>query len=158
MAKLPFANSSAAVTPFSTSKLIMNIRNRVHAGLLGGLAGGAVFGILMAMMGMLTVISSMVGIENWVVGLIIHLMISVVIGIGFMLILGGFSLTSNLSAVLWGMLYSVPWWIMGNLIAMPMMSGGDLFSVDGDSLFSLMGHLIYGAVLGFVARRSSSRH
>lgn len=46
------------------------------------MAGGLVFGVLMAMMGMLPVIASMVGPDSAVVGFGIHLVISVLIGWG----------------------------------------------------------------------------
>ena len=45
----------------------MNVRN-ITLGVYGGLAGGVVFGALMAMMGMLPMIGMMVGVPSAVVG------------------------------------------------------------------------------------------
>ena len=78
----------------------MSIKNKLAAGLLGGLSGGLVFGALMGMMGMLTTISSMFGVDSWAVGLVIHLMMSIAIGIGFVLVIGNVAFKSNGATVL----------------------------------------------------------
>lgn len=51
------------------------------------------------------------------------------------------------------MAYGVFWWVLGALILMPLMLGMPLFVVDTMALFSLMGHLAYGLILGLVAVR-----
>ncbi|WP_166785450.1 hypothetical protein [Cryobacterium cryoconiti] len=40
------------------------------------------------------------------------------------------------------------WWGLGPLVMMPLMLGMPLGVLDTTSVFSLMGHLIYGATLG----------
>ncbi|MHA7277937.1 hypothetical protein ACX80O_15690, partial [Arthrobacter sp. Hz1] len=52
-----------------------SLSTRVMAGVIGGLAGGAVFGVLMAVMGMLPMIASLVGSDSAVIGLGVHLVI-----------------------------------------------------------------------------------
>jgi len=131
----------------------MSIKNKLAAGLLGGLSGGLVFGALMGMMGMLTTISSMFGVDSWAVGLVIHLMMSIAIGIGFVLVIGNVAFKSNGATVLWSMAYAVAWWVMGVLIAMPLMFGQALFALDSTTLLSLMGHVIYGLIMAFVAKK-----
>ncbi len=132
----------------------------IRDGALGGLAGGVVFGMLMAMMGMLTVIASMVGSSSPVVGFLIHMMISAVIGVGFALVLGGFA-TSAGKAIGFGMGYGFLWWVIGPLTMMPLMMGmgfGSQWNVSAmqAALPSLMGHLVYGGVLGFSYYRLSA--
>jgi hypothetical protein len=78
----------------------MSIKNKLAAGLLGGLSGGLVFGALMGMMGMLTTISSMFGVDSWAVGLVIHLMMSIATGIGFVSVIGNVAFKSNGATVL----------------------------------------------------------
>ncbi len=57
----------------------MSMKSIKH-GVYGGLAGGVVFGALMAMMGMLPMIGNMVGVPWPWVGFFVHLMISATIG------------------------------------------------------------------------------
>lgn len=123
----------------------------VQAGFLGGAAGGLVFGALMAMMGMLPVIASMIGSRSHLAGFAIHMMTSVGIGLGFARIfgrrLGGLGQSLAL-----GMGYGAIWWVLGPLVMMPLIMGGQFFDLGQDNLLSLMGHLIFGAVLAFVVR------
>ncbi|WP_298585618.1 hypothetical protein [uncultured Kocuria sp.] len=43
--------------------------------------------------------------------------------------------------------------VLEALILMPLMLGMPLFVVDTMALFSLMGHLVYGLILGLIAVR-----
>ncbi|MGE3192014.1 MAG: hypothetical protein AB7K08_00930 [Microbacteriaceae bacterium] len=126
---------------------------RALAGLIGGVAGGIMFGILMAVMAMLPMIASMVGSTSPVVGFAIHIGISIMIGLGLTVIFGNLLLTSYPRGIVVGLGYGVVWWVLGPLIVMPMMFGMTPFTIDTTALFSLMGHLIYGAILGVVAVR-----
>ncbi|MBG6215391.1 putative membrane protein YagU involved in acid resistance [Cryobacterium sp. CAN_C3] len=126
---------------------------RILAGVLGGLAGGVVFGMLMAMMGLLTTIASMVGSTSAWVGFAMHLMLSVLIGLGLTILFGNRLLTGYGRGTLVGMAYGAIWWVLGPLVMMPLMLGMPVFSMDITSVLSLMGHLIYGAILGLTAVR-----
>lgn len=123
---------------------------RVLAGVVGGIAGGLVFGMLMAMMGMLPMIASLVGSDSPYIGFGIHIMISIVIGLGLTVLFGGF-LTGYVRGALIGFAYGALWWVLGPLLIMPIMLGMSPFVFDANSLPSLMGHLIYGVILGLVA-------
>ncbi len=129
------------------------IGRRALAGLIGGIAGGIMFGVLMAMMGMLPMIASMVGSASPVVGFLIHIVMSIMIGLGLTVIFGNLLLTSYPRAIVVGMVYGAIWWVLGPLMVMPIMFRMPLFTIDTTALFSLMGHLIYGAILGAVAVR-----
>jgi uncharacterized membrane protein YagU involved in acid resistance len=129
------------------------IGRRAFAGLLGGIAGGIMFGVLMAMMGMLPTIASMVGSNSPVVGFLIHIAMSIMIGLGLTVLFGNLLLTSYPRGIIVGMVYGAIWWVLGPLMVMPMMFHMPLFAIDTTALFSLMGHLIYGAILGGVAVR-----
>jgi uncharacterized membrane protein YagU involved in acid resistance len=130
---------------------------RVLAGVVGGVAGGLVFGMLMAVMGMLPMIAMMVGSDVAAVGFGIHMMISIVIGLGLTVLFGNLLLTGYLRGLIVGMVYGAIWWVLGPLVIMPMMMGMPLFTVDSTALFSLMGHVIYGGILGVVAVAVLSR-
>jgi hypothetical protein len=130
---------------------------RLVAGIIGGVVGGIVFGALMAMMGMLPMVASIVGSKSAVVGFLYHMFNSVVIGALFGLILGGLSHTYARGAT-FGLLYGVMWWVLGPMILMPLLLGmgsGGIASQFGAAfsapmLMSLVGHLIYGLLTGLV--------
>ncbi|MET3721950.1 MULTISPECIES: hypothetical protein [unclassified Arthrobacter] len=143
------ASASALSRPASGT----GVGRRVLAGAAGGIAGGIVFGILMAMMGMLPVIASMVGSNSAVVGLSVHLMISVAIGLGLTVLFGNRFPTGYGRGALVGLGYAAIWWVLGPLMIMPVMMGMPLFAINLTALMSLMGHLIYGVILGLVAVR-----
>lgn len=70
------------------------------------------------------------------------------------MLVGNRLLTGYGRGILVGLGYGALWWVLGPLVMMPlMMLGMPLFSVDMTSAFSLMGHLIYGAILGLTAVR-----
>ena len=137
----------------------MRSPNRARAGAIAGIAGGIVFGMMMGMMGMLPVIASMVGSSSAVVGFLIHLMMSAMIGAGFSVVLGAFA-TTTARSVGAGAAYGMAWWVIGPLTMMPLMMGqgfgaGWTASAVVAAMPSLMGHVIYGAITGFTFQRLS---
>jgi hypothetical protein len=122
---------------------------RVSAGIVGGLAGGVVFGILMQMMGVIPMVAMLVGSESAVVGWLVHLAISAFIGASYAVLFGRWA-TSVGRAVIIGLVYGVFWWLFGALTIMPARLGMDLFVFNTMAWQSLIGHLIYGAILGAV--------
>ncbi|HEY1154722.1 MAG TPA: hypothetical protein VGE95_00270 [Arthrobacter sp.] len=129
-----------------------HLGRRITAGVTGGIAGGLIFGVLMAMMGMLPMIASMVGSNSALVGFGIHMVISILIGVGLTVPFAGL-LTTYGRGTLIGMAYGAFWWVLGPLLIMPMMLGMPLFMVNATAGWSLMGHLIYGIILAVVAVR-----
>lgn len=130
----------------------MESSQKITGGILGGIAGGVVFGVLMQMMGMMPMIAAMVGNESVAVGWIVHLIISAGTGAIFGLIFGEF-VASYGGGIGYGLVYGFAWWILGSLIAMPILLGmGMQFAnaFDATHLMSLMGHLIFGLILGAV--------
>jgi uncharacterized membrane protein YagU involved in acid resistance len=126
------------------------IGRRLLAGAVGGLAGGVVFGMLMAMMGTLTTIAGMVGSSSQVVGFGIHLMISVGYGLVFGLLAARWlgSWRRGLPAAVG---YAVVLWVIGPLVMMPVMLGGRVLDLGSAAWLSLMGHVVYALVLVAVA-------
>lgn len=146
-------SATLSSTTSGTSTTSASFARRVAAGVLGGIAGGIVFGIMMAMMGLLPTLATMVGSESPVVGFLVHMMISIMIGLGLTVLFGTRLLTGYLRGALVGLAYGAIWWVLGPLVIMPMMLGGALFVVNAGALLSLMGHMIYGVILGLVAVR-----
>lgn len=136
------APTAAHGTPH-TARNTRSIGHQVSAGIVGGL----VFGALMAMMDMLPMIASLVGSTSAGVGFGVHLVISVLTGLGLMVLLGH-TLSSYGRGAIGGLLYGALWWVLGPLLIMPLMMGMPVFTLDAPALWSLMGHLIYGLILG----------
>ena len=129
----------------------MNTRE-LKLGAYGGFAGGLIFGAMMGFMGMLPMIGSMIGQPTAAAGFVVHMLNSVIIGAGFAIVLGRF--VSGIRArVGVGLAYGGAWWILGPLTLMPLFMGMGL-GVNWNAaaatamLPSLVGHLMYGSVLG----------
>jgi len=134
--------------------------DRIKPGIIGGLAGGMVFGMMMAFMGALPVIGKMVGFPNAVVGFLVHLGISAGIGGSFGLLLGP-AVTGRISGIAYGLAYGSLWWFLGPLTLMPLFMGMGLgaswnAAAAGSQLPSLMGHAVFGMVLGLVYQRGEN--
>lgn len=125
--------------------------SRVIAGIIGGLAGGIIFGMLMWMMGMLDDVAMLINSESIFVGWLVHLFNSALFGAIFGAVFGPW-IKSWGTAIGLGMVYGVIWWVLGALLIMPAWLGRSdmIFKIDGDQGLSLMGHLIYGLLLGAV--------
>ncbi len=121
------------------------------SGAIAGLAGGAVFGMMMMMMGMLPMVGMLVRQENAVVGLMVHMLISAFIGAVYGLVAGRFAINAT-NALIGGIINGVIWWVLGALVLMPLMLGMSqmVFAIGQAQFMSLMGHLIYGLVTAFV--------
>lgn len=131
----------------STLTLKANTTSHILSGALAGLIGGAVFGMLMAMMGMLPMVGKLVGQENTIVGLIVHLAISAIIGAIYAVAAVRLPV-GWLPAVLAGTANGVVWWVLGALVLMPLGLGMPqmVFALGMTQWMSLMGHLIFGVV------------
>jgi hypothetical protein len=79
------------MTTASTTSTAAGLPSRLGAGLVGVLAGGAVFGLLMQMKGMIAMVAMLVGSTSTAVGWLIHLAISAFIGASFALLLSRFA-------------------------------------------------------------------
>ncbi len=128
---------------------------RLISGAISGVAGGIPFGMMMTMMGSMKMIASMMGSQSTFVGWAIHLMISAFIGASFALALGAPGM-SRRKTILRSSLFGAFWWFLGPLTMMPLMMGMPLgwnFSAMSAMMPSLIGHLLFGLVLGWVFAR-----
>ncbi len=143
----------------------MSVSN-IRIGIYSGWLGGVVFGAMMAMMGMLPMIGKMVGHPSAVTGFLVHLVISAVIGASFAILFDRIVQGAS-SGLGYGLLYGGIWWLLGPLTLMPFMMGMG-FGVNWNAtaasqmLPSLIGHLIYGTIVGvsyaWLRSRQSYRH
>ncbi|MDP9407800.1 MAG: DUF1440 domain-containing protein [Actinomycetota bacterium] len=105
---------------------------------------------MMQMMGMMGMIAGLVGSQSVAVGWVVHLLISAVFGAAFGVLLGS-AVKGVGSGVGLGAVYGVVLWVVGPLLLMPAMMGMPLFMINSMTLSSLLGHVVFGVLLGGVA-------
>ncbi|WP_344137991.1 hypothetical protein [Saccharopolyspora halophila] len=138
----------------SAHPLQSTITRALH-GAAAGLAGGVVFGVLMAVTGMLPMVAMLVGGSGAGIGIVVHLAISAILGAGFGLVAPFHGFWPLAGA---GLAYGAVWWVLGGLLLMPLGLGMPILQFGAASIQSLLGHLIYGIVTAaafYVIRRSS---
>jgi uncharacterized membrane protein YagU involved in acid resistance len=105
---------------------------------------------MMGMMGMRPMIGKMVGYPSAVAGFLAHMGISALIGAGFALVFGQRA-TGMGRGLRYGLLYGGVWWLLGPLTLMPLFLGMGVswnLTAAVNMFPSLVGHLVYGAILG----------
>jgi hypothetical protein len=141
----------------------MIMRSDISNGVVSGLVAGVVFGVMMQMMNaptpeggqmpMMAMVAKVVRSDSIVVGWLYHLFNSALIGAIFGWLLRERSHKFS-AAIVWGLVYGFVWWILGGLILMPMFLGMAPFAplqmemMRPVAMGSLMGHIIYGIILG----------
>jgi uncharacterized membrane protein YagU involved in acid resistance len=139
------------------------MRSDINSGIVAGLMGGIVFGMMMQMMSaptpqggqmpMMTMVAMVLGSMSVFVGWLYHLFNSAVIGAIFGWLLGARA-QSFVAGLGWGAVYGFVWWILGALILMPVFLGMPPLAplmmepMRPVAMGSLVGHLIYGIILG----------
>lgn len=142
----------------ATTTLKQSATSSVKAGIVAGLGGGVVFGMLMAMMGMLPMVAGLVKSDNPIVGLGVHMVISAFIGAVYGVVAPRLP-SGRAAIVIGGMVYGAMWWVLGALIAMPLLLGMTqmIFVIGQPQWLSLMGHVIYGVVTALLFAPLSRR-
>ena len=118
---------------------------KIKQALIGGIAAAAV-------MTMIMVIAPRMGMPVWT-GWAMHLMIGIVWAMVYVFLVRD---KLSISYALRGMLFAVLPWVLMQLMVMPMMGTGIFSSNAPDALKivmgTLMGHLVYGLVLGLTTK------
>ncbi len=121
-------------------------------GAMAGLAGGILSSPIMLTTGVLTAVGGADTNLTNLHGLVIHLLISALIGTSFGVLFRNEASTVG-QGTMWGWLFGLIWWYLGPLTLMPLLlTGACDWRPEAASrlLPSLIGHLIYGATTGFV--------
>jgi uncharacterized membrane protein YagU involved in acid resistance len=129
-------------------------------GALASLAGGLLFSLLMVATDVLPNIARLVGSSSPITGFVVHMVISALIGMSYGVLFQRESPDAG-SSVAWGLVYGLIWWFLGTLTLLPLLLGGSPawnITAAGATLPSLLGHLMYGAVIAFVFLRLERRH
>jgi uncharacterized membrane protein YagU involved in acid resistance len=132
----------------------------IGMGMAGGIVGGLLFTVVMVGVGALPAVASLVGASSSVAGLLIHLVISILVGVSYGLLFqqqaGGYG-----AELAWGMLYGLCWWVLGALTLFPLLlrqAPDWSLGVIAGAYPSLVGHLLYGAGLGLFFHYLAARH
>jgi uncharacterized membrane protein YagU involved in acid resistance len=120
-------------------------------GQAGGIVGGLLFTIVMVGIGALPDVASLIGAKSALAGFIVHLIISIIIGSSYGLLFQreAYSYGSGLG---WGLTYGLLWWLVGQLTLFFIILRQPVdWSLETVVAFypALVGHLLYGAGLGF---------
>ena len=119
------------------------------SGAIAGLFGGVLFGLIMRELGMLPTVASLIASDSVVIGFLVHMVISALVGAGFSWFIW-YQEPGASETLYWGLAYGMFWWFVGPLTLMPLILVGQLtWSVDmaQAAIPSMFGHLIYGSGL-----------
>ncbi len=129
-------------------------------GAVGSLGGGIAFACVMLATGSLTRVAGLVGSTSPVLGFVVHVAISLLIGMTYG-ILFEHEAPSTGAAVAWGLVYGLTWWFLGWLTLFPAALGRPLsWSITAVAAVfpSLIGHLLYGGFTAAFFRLQERRH
>ncbi|MBI2083314.1 MAG: hypothetical protein HYT76_07055 [Deltaproteobacteria bacterium] len=128
----------------------INIKKGILAGILGTVAITivATFGAPMMGLPKMDIAGMLAGVMGGsaTLGWIAHFMIGTILAFGYALFQG--KLPGP--AVVRGALYGIAPWLMAQIVVMPMMGMGFFSGAFTPAFGSLIGHLVYGAVVGIV--------
>ncbi|WP_249523211.1 hypothetical protein [Modestobacter marinus] len=141
------SGTGVAATPAWTGQVLVR---RAAVGVTGGLVGGVVFGLMMQAWGMIPMVAQLVESSSTTVGWVVHLLISAFFGAVLAVALGHV-VRGLLPGTLLGVGYGAVLWVIGPLVLMPARLGMPLFTIDDMTLQSLVGHLVFGLLLGVLS-------
>ncbi len=136
---------SPSQTPFSLPRALV-------VGGFAGVVGGWAFGTWMEQINFFLIIAGLVNSQSRTVGIALHYIISIMIGMSFGLLFQR-DVRGYGSSLGWGMAYGLFWWFTGPLTLLPLLQGDPLdwsYTRGGDLWGSLVGHIIYGLLLGLI--------
>ncbi len=121
----------------------------VAAGAAAGLVAGVPLGIIMQVRDIMPMVAGLVGDPSTGLGWLVHLFNSTLFGAIFAVLFSRWIARPGPALGL-GLLYGIAWWVVGALWIMPAWLGMSemIFEVGDNQWWSLIGHLLYGLLLG----------
>jgi hypothetical protein len=130
----------------------VNVLRSLGWGAFAGFVGGLVSSPVMFATGVLPKIAGVDTPFSVLRGLLLHLLVSALIGMTFGLLFRR-EFSSLGLGVAWGWLFGMIWWYLGPMTFLPLLLTGEIdwrASAAAAQLPALMGHLIYGATTAFI--------
>lgn len=127
-----------------------NVVSRAGAGVVGGIAGGVVLAGALQLFGEIKPVGQLVGSTSTQAAWTVLLMVCAVAGCLYGALVGRAVSAQIVPAVGIGIFYGGLWWILIQLIAIPLRTGSQIFALAGDSMRILGAHVAFGVVLGIV--------
>lgn len=139
-----------------------NLSRAMVGGFVGTLAMTAMMYLVAPMMGLHMDIAAMLGSMlggSWIAGMVMHFVNGTVIfpAIYVYALQGRLPGTPVVQGTIWG----VALWLVAQVVVLPMMGGGLFSSQMGGmmaAIGSLVGHVLYGSLLGAIAGAAPARH
>jgi hypothetical protein len=126
----------------------LRVLRSLQWGAAAGLIGGVIASPLMYFTGVLTKVAGAEGGLSPVRGLLLHLLVSVGIGMTYGLLFRREATSLGASAA-WGCVFGTIWWYLGPVTLLPLLATGECdwrVSAAAALLPSLVAHLVYGGV------------
>lgn len=124
----------------------------IIVGGLSGLVGGWFFGRWLGQTHSFVLIAGLVGSTSAPLGMLVHYIIAVIIGVGFGLLFQR-DIRGYGSSIGWGLAYGLLWWFLGSLTLLAVLRGQRLdwsYQYAQSYFGTFVGHAIYGIVLGLI--------
>ncbi|GCE30856.1 hypothetical protein KDA_63400 [Dictyobacter alpinus] len=134
--------------------------NSLLWGAIASLGGGLLFSLVMLATGVLPHIAALIGSSSPITGFVVHLVISALIGMSYGLLFEH-EATTVAASLAWGTLYGLAWWFIGPLTLLPILLGASAtWTIQAADILlpSLLGHIIYGGVTGYIFFWLKKRH
>jgi hypothetical protein len=131
--------------------------SRAGAGVVSGIAGGVILGLALTVFGHIRAIGDLVGKPSIEVGWTILLVICAVAGALYGTFAGRAVSAQIVPAVGIGICYGGLWWLVLQLIAVPLRQGDGIFVFQNDSMVVLGAYVVFGVVLGIVYAMTGPR-
>jgi uncharacterized membrane protein YagU involved in acid resistance len=129
-------------------------------GMAASLGGGLAFTVIMLATNALPIVAGLMGMSGALEGFLVHMGISTLIGAAYGLLFQREAQSSH-TALGWGLVYGIVWWVLGPLTLLPALLGLPLqwsgAAVSGN-FPSLIGHVLYGTVLALAYTRLVQRY
>jgi uncharacterized membrane protein YagU involved in acid resistance len=123
----------------------------VAAGAAAGLVAGIPLGIIMQATDVMPMVADLISDPSTGLGWLVHLFNSALFGAIFAVLFSRWIARPG-AAIGLGLLYGIAWWVLGALVIMPAWLGMSemIFQIGANQWWSLLGHLLYGLLLGML--------
>ena len=127
-----------------------NIVSRSGSGIVGGIAGGLVLAGVLTYIDHIRPVGQLVGNDSRQVAWTVLLVLAAIAGCLYGAFVGRAVTGQIISSIGIGIFYGGIWWIVLELVAIPLRSGGSVFTFVDDSMLILAAYVGFGIVLGIV--------